>query len=164
VNVDLVAVVAVAVAGRMVVEFDYIVDLGLGVDIVLHGLMYLVRIIVVVLVLDLDLGFRRLLIVSGFTACTRMKSNRLTARIIFLPLPTHTQSTHSSINPNSGRTNIRSLSPFIRRSITAHETRNLLSETSPRITSMLRLLPLSHQLIFKRLVLLLHLPTAIEHS
>jgi hypothetical protein len=64
VNVDLVAAVA-AVVGRMVVE-DYIVDLDLGVDIVLHGLMYLVRIIVVVLVLDLDLEIRRLLIISDF--------------------------------------------------------------------------------------------------
>jgi len=63
VNVDLVAVV-VAVVGRMVVE-DYI---DLGVDIVLHGLMYLVRIIVVVLVLDLDLDLeiRRLLVISVF--------------------------------------------------------------------------------------------------
>ena len=57
-NVDLVAVVA---AGRMVVEFDYI-DLGVG--IVPHGLMYLVRIVVEVLVLDLDFDFRRLLIIS----------------------------------------------------------------------------------------------------
>jgi hypothetical protein len=64
VNVDLVAVV-VAVVGRMVVE-DYIVDLDLGVDIVLHGLMYLERIIVGVLVLDFGLDFRRLLIVSIF--------------------------------------------------------------------------------------------------
>jgi hypothetical protein len=64
VNVDLVAAVAVVV-GRMVVE-DYIVDLDLGVDIVLHGLMYLVRIIVEVLVPDLDLEIRRLLIVSVF--------------------------------------------------------------------------------------------------
>ena len=57
-NVDLVVVVA---AGRMVVEFDYI---DLGVDIVLHGLMYLVRTVVGVLVLVLDFGFRRLLIIS----------------------------------------------------------------------------------------------------
>ena len=53
-NVDLVAVVA---AGRMIVEFDYI-DLGVGT--VLHGLMYLVRIVVGVL----DFGFRRSLIIS----------------------------------------------------------------------------------------------------
>ena len=65
-NVDLVAVV-VAVVDRMVVG-DYIVDLDLGVDIVLHGLMYLVRIIVVVLApdLDLDLEIRRLLVISVF--------------------------------------------------------------------------------------------------
>ena len=64
-SVPLVAVVAVVAVGRMFVE-DYIVDLDLGVDIVLHGLMYLVRIIVVVLVLDLDLGIRRLLVISVF--------------------------------------------------------------------------------------------------
>jgi len=47
---------------------DYIVDLDLGVGIVLHGLMYLVRIIVVVLVLDLDLDLeiRKLLVISVF--------------------------------------------------------------------------------------------------
>jgi hypothetical protein len=146
----------------MVVE-DYIVDLDLGVGIVLHGLMYLVRIIVGVLDLDLDLEIRKLLIISVFIYGCK---NRRTARIIFLPLPiTHTQSTHSSINPNSGRTNMfLSLSPIIRRSITSHETRNLLGKsTSSRITSMLRLLPLN-QLLFKSLMLLLHLPSAIEHS
>ena len=57
-NVDLVVAVAV---GRMVVEFDYI---DLGVDIALHGSMYLVRIVVGVLVLVLDFEFRRLLIIS----------------------------------------------------------------------------------------------------
>jgi hypothetical protein len=64
VNVDLVVAV-VAVVGRMVAE-DYIVDLDLGVDIVLHGLMYLERIIVVVLAPGLVLEIRRLLIVSVF--------------------------------------------------------------------------------------------------
>ena len=58
-NVDLVVAVAVVV-GRMVVE-DYI-DLGVG--IVPHGLMYLGRIVVEVLVLVLDFGFRRSLIIS----------------------------------------------------------------------------------------------------
>ena len=62
-NVDLVAVV-VAVVGRMVVE-DYI---DLGVDIVLHGLMYLVRIIVVDLVLVLEI---RRLVVSVFLLIRR---------------------------------------------------------------------------------------------
>jgi hypothetical protein len=65
VNVDLVAAAVVAVVGRMVAG-DYIVDLDLGVDIVLHGLMYLERIIVGVLVLDLVLEIRRLLMVSVF--------------------------------------------------------------------------------------------------
>lgn len=58
-SVDL--VVAVVAAGRMVVEFDYI---ELGVGIVPHGLMYLGRIVVEVLVLVLDFGFRRSLIIS----------------------------------------------------------------------------------------------------
>jgi len=66
VNVDLVAAVVVAVAvGRMVVE-DYI---DLGVDIVLHELMYLVKIIVGGLVLDFE--FRRL-VVSVFFPIRRL--------------------------------------------------------------------------------------------
>jgi hypothetical protein len=135
--------------------------LDLDVDIVLHGLMYLVRIIVVVLVLDLVLGIRRLF-VSVFlnTICGP-------TTIIFLPLPiTHTQPTHPSINPNTRGTNmVLSLSPIVRRSITTHETRDLLGKsTGTRITSMLRLLSLSHQLFFKSLMLLLHLSSAIEHS
>ena len=66
-NVDLVAAVVVVV-GRMVVG-DYIVDLDLGVDIVLHGLMYLVKIIVGGLVLDFE--FRRL-VVSVFFPIRRL--------------------------------------------------------------------------------------------
>ena len=62
-NVDLVVAVVAAV-GRMVVG-DYI---DLGVDIVLHGLMYLVKIIVVDLVLDFE--FRRL-VVSVFLLIRR---------------------------------------------------------------------------------------------
>jgi hypothetical protein len=94
VNVDLVVVVAVVVVGRMVVEFDYI-DLGVG--IVLHGLMYLVRIIVGVLVLDLGLETRRLLIISVFPY-TRAREWAYLNQHRTPPFAYYPYSTHSSFH------------------------------------------------------------------
>jgi len=69
VNVDLVVAAVVAVADRMVVEVDYIVDLD---DTVLHGLMILVRIVVEVLGLD----YRRLLKISISSILERRERER----------------------------------------------------------------------------------------
>lgn len=68
-NVDLVVVAVVAVAGRMVVEVDYIVDLD---DTVLRGLMILVRIVVEVLGLD----YRRSLVISISSNLGRREKER----------------------------------------------------------------------------------------
>lgn len=68
-NVDLVVAAVVAVADRMVVEVDYIVDLD---DTVLHGLMILVRIVVEVLGLD----YRRLLKISISSILERRERER----------------------------------------------------------------------------------------
>jgi hypothetical protein len=92
---DLVVAAAVAVAERKSDGVDYTVVVAEMDDSVLHGLMILVRRVVGDLVRT-----GRLLSLSVILRCVEMDKARRTG-IEIIPLPTHTQSTHSSINPHS---------------------------------------------------------------